>query len=77
MSGAHGVYMGKIPGDPQEPLRFGDLLVDMALTKRGGLVVGLCRPNGRQYINPPKEHVVQPGDLLLYLSEKPLLEPPG
>ncbi|MBZ0112037.1 MAG: ion transporter [Thermoanaerobaculia bacterium] len=76
ISGAHNVYLGEIPDAPSEPVRFGDLLVKMQLTQRGGLVIGLRSPSGKEIINPPKSHQVVPGTLLIYLSEKPLLESP-
>ncbi len=56
---------------------FGNLLIEMQLSKRGGLVVGLRTPSGEEIINPPKTFSVEPGSQLLYLSETPLLEPPA
>lgn len=76
ISGAHNVYIGQIPTPPAEPVPFGDLLVKMQLSKRGGLVIGVRTPSGEEVINPPKQYVVQPGTMLIYLSEKPLLAPP-
>jgi voltage-gated potassium channel len=76
ISGSHNVYIGRLPGDRREPLTFGELLVELQLTKRGGLIVGLRTPSGREIINPPKSYVVDPDTRLLYLAEKPLLEPP-
>lgn len=77
LSGAHNVYIGQIPGDPQEPMRFGDLLTGMKLSQRGGLVVGLRTPGGEEVINPPKTTMVTPGSHLLYLAQEPLLDPPA
>lgn len=76
ISGAHSVYLGRIPGEPDQPVDFGALLADLQLSKHGGLVVGLRMPSGEEIINPPKGTVVQPGTLLLYLAETPLLERP-
>jgi voltage-gated potassium channel Kch len=76
ISGEHSVYIGRIPDAPREPVRFGDLLVKMQLSKRGGLVVGLRPPSGKEMINPPKDYLVAPGTLLIYLAESPLLKPP-
>jgi len=76
LSGAHNVYMGRLPGDPTEPVPFGDLLTEMKLSHRGGLVIGVRSPKGEEAINPPKSMVLQPGSLLIYLAEAPLLEPP-
>jgi len=76
LSGAHNVYIGRVPGDPTEPLVMGTLLVEMQLSKRGGLVIGLRTPQGDDVINPRKDYVVEPGSLLIYLAEKPLLSPP-
>ncbi len=76
LSGEHNVYVGRVPGNPTEPLVFGDLMVDMQLSKQGGLVIGVRTPDGRQVINPPKSMMVKPGSLLVYLAEEPLLEAP-
>ncbi len=76
LSGADSVYVGQIPGGPPEPMLFGDILIDLKLTKRGGLVVGLRTPGGEEVINPPKAMTVEPGTHLLYLAKEPLLEPP-
>jgi hypothetical protein len=77
ISGEHSVYIGRIPDAPREPERFGELMIRLQLSRRGGLVVGLRPPSGKELINPPKSHIVQPGTLLIYLAETPLLEPPG
>ena len=76
LSGAHNVYVGLVPGGHAGARLFGDLLVEMQLSKRGGLVVGLRTPDGKEIINPPKTHLVEPGTLVLYLAEQPLLDPP-
>jgi voltage-gated potassium channel len=76
ISGSHNVYIGTIPGDRKDPVAFGDLLVEMALSKRGGLVVGIRTPSGEEIINPEKELFLEPDTHLLYLAEKPLLDPP-
>jgi voltage-gated potassium channel len=76
LSGAHSVYIGCIPGEPKEPVEFGELLVRMALSKRGGLVIGVRTPDGRDVLNPPKSFVLEPGAYLIYLAEEPLLKPP-
>ncbi len=55
LSGAHSVYIGRIPGDPTEPVSFGELLVEMQLSKRGGLVIGVRTPNGRGCDQPAQE----------------------
>ena len=75
MDGTHNVYIGKIPGDRTAPFSFGDLLVELQLSKRGGLVVGLRTKAGREIINPPKSHMLDPGTELLYLSEVPCSSP--
>ena len=76
LSGAHSVYIGKVPGDPQGPVIYGDLLVEMQLSKQGGLVIGVRTPKGKDVINPPKSLVLDPNALLIYLAEEPLLEAP-
>ena len=77
VSGAHNVYIGQIPDAFREPIPLGDLLVRMELSKRGGLIIGVRTPTGQEIINPPKDHIVVPGTLLVYLAEGPLLEPPS
>jgi voltage-gated potassium channel len=76
LSGAHNVYIGRIPGDPAA-VPLGDLLVEMQLSKRGGLVIGVRTPDGQDMINPPKSLILHPGTLLIYLAESPLLDPPS
>jgi len=76
LSGAHSVYIGRIPGDPIGPVSFGDLLVKMELSKHGGLVIGVRTPDGKDVINPPKSYALDPHALLIYLAESPLLAPP-
>ncbi len=76
VSGAHNVYIGTVPGDSTAPIEYGELLVRLKLSQRGGLVVGLRTPEGEEIINPAKKHVLEPGTLLLYLAKEPLLEPP-
>jgi voltage-gated potassium channel len=77
VSGPHNVYIGRIPNDPTEPVLLGELLVDMKLSKLGGLVIGVRTPDGEDVINPPKSLVLKPGSLLIYLAESPLLEAPS
>jgi voltage-gated potassium channel len=74
--GDYNVYIGQIPDPPTEPVSYHDLLVQMQLSKRGGLVIGLRAPSGEEIVNPKKSQVIEPGSLLIYLSESPLLEPP-
>jgi len=49
----------------------------MALSKRGGLVIGVRTADGKDVINPPKSLVLEPDSLLIYLAELPLLTPPA
>jgi voltage-gated potassium channel len=77
LSGAHSVYIGKIPGEPAGPVQFGELLIKMALSKRGGLVIGVRTADGRDIINPRKTLMLEPDSLLIYLAESPLLTPPA
>jgi len=76
ISGTHDVYIGQIPDAPAEPAPFGDILVKMQLSKRGGLVIGVREPSGEETLNPPKSKLIKPGTLLVYLAEEPLLETP-
>ena len=76
LSGAHNVYIGRVPGEPTGSVLLGELLVEMQLSKQGGLVIGVRTVEGDDVINPPKAYVIEPGSLLIYLAEKPLLSPP-
>lgn len=76
MSGSHNAYIGLIPGDRTEPVSFGELMIELALSKQGGLVVGVQLASGQEKLNPPKDFMVPPGARLLYLAEGPLLSPP-
>lgn len=75
VSGAHNLYIGLPPDAPTEPVSFGDLLVEMQLTKKGGLVIGVRTPSGKEVINPSKEYVFKPGSALIYLAKDELMEP--
>jgi len=77
LSGAHNVYIGRVPGDPAKPVSLGELLIEMKLSKHGGLVIGVRTPDGKEVINPPKSLILERGSLLIYLAESPLLEPPA
>ncbi len=76
LSGAHNVYIGRPPADQAGPVLFGELLLKLQLSKVGGLVIGVRTPSGEEVINPPKGMTLEPGSLLIYLAEKPLLDPP-
>ena len=75
LSGAHNVYVG-IPPRDGATRTFGELLVEMQLSKRGGLVVGIRTPEGEEIINPAKHYEMGRGAHVLYLAERPLLDPP-
>ncbi len=77
LEGAHGIFLGRIPSAPKKPVPFGELLVKLQLSKRGGLVIGLRTPSGEEILNPPKSHIVEPKTLLIYLAESKLLESPS
>ena len=76
LSGSHNVYAGIVPGLQTAPVSFGDLLVELQLSKRGGLVIGLRTSAGEEVINPPKNLMVEPDSQLLYLAKEALLEAP-
>jgi len=77
ISGTHDIYIGKIPDAPAEAAPFGDILLKMQLSKRGGLVIGVRDPSGEETLNPGKDRMIEPGTLLIYLAEKALLESPA
>ncbi len=76
VSGFHNVYIGYIPDAPPEPVPFGELLSQMRLSEQGALIIGVRTPANEEILNPPKTHMVEPGTLLIYLAEKPVLEAP-
>ena len=76
MSGSYNAYVGRIPDAPESAIVYGDLLRQMHLTKRGGIVIGLRPPGQAEVFNPPKDQKVEPGTHLIYLSESPILDPP-
>lgn len=76
MSGAYNVYLGHVPKQTDNEISYGDLLINLELSKRGGLVIGIRKPSGEDFINPPKDYRIEHGALLIYLARKPLLEPP-
>jgi voltage-gated potassium channel len=76
ISGSHNIYIGLIPESQILPMSFGALLMDMKLSKRGGLVIGIRTPDGKEHINPAKSFRIISGTQLLYLAEEPLLDAP-
>lgn len=77
MAGPHQVYIGQLPDEPATPILFGELMIAMQLSKRGGLVIGVRMPSGEDEINPPKNLTIEPGAQLIYLAEEALLERPS
>ncbi len=76
LSGAHSVYVGCVPCGPEQPQQLGELLTRLQLSQHGGLVIGVRTPDGEELINPPKTTLLAPDAQLIYLAEKPLLDPP-
>lgn len=76
LEGEHNIFLGQIPDAPEVPVSFGELLIELQLSKRGGLVIGLRTPAGKEILNPPKSYMVEPGTLLIYLAESALLTSP-
>ena len=73
LSGSFDLYVGSIPATLPLPLSYGELLTALALTKKGGLVIGLRMPGGEDVFNPAKSQTMAPGTRLIYLAEQPLL----
>lgn len=76
LAGSYNVYVGKIPGGLRKPVPYSALLVELQLTNKGALVIGLQRPDHKTEINPARDRMVQPGTYLVYLAEVPVLQPP-
>ncbi len=75
VSGEHNLYIGQVPQAPTQPVVFGELLIKMKLSQKGGLVIGVRTPDGGDVINPAKSYLLQPGSGLIYLAPDVLLEP--
>lgn len=76
MSGSYNAYVGHIPPDVEAPLSYHNLLVQTRLASQGGLVIGLRHPGQEELFNPPRDSVVQPETLIVYLAERPILPAP-
>ena len=76
LQGDHSVYIGKISDKIDESMTFGQLMIDLQLSHRGGLVVGVRTPSGEEIFNPEKSFPIRSDMHLLYLAKEPLLEPP-
>ena len=77
ISGAHNVYIGQLPEEAGQPTTCGEMRAALDLPKRGGLVIGVRSPGGTEVINPPADRPLEPGSQIVYLAEKPLLDPPS
>jgi len=69
-------YVGKIPDSVCDPISMGELMKNLRLSDKGVLVMGLRLSDGAEILNPPKSYLVLPGTMLIYLADKPVLEPP-
>lgn len=76
LTGSYNPYVGCIPGGMSEDEPYGALLMRLALTSKGALVIGLHPPGKPAVINPARDFPVEPGTHLIYLAESPVLEPP-
>jgi hypothetical protein len=76
MSGSYNAYVGRIPETLTELGSYGELLLKMELTKQGGLVIGIRRASGESIFNPARTEALTPQTHLIYLSERPILDPP-
>jgi voltage-gated potassium channel len=69
-------YVGQIPDDHREPVPMGALMRRLRLSDQGVLVLGLRLPDCVEILNPPRDYPVLPGTMLIYLADRPVLEPP-
>ena len=76
LAGSHNLYLGLIPGDPVPDEQYRPMLRRLALAEHGALVLGLRLSDGSELINPRQDFVFPKDALLIYLAEKPVLEPP-
>jgi voltage-gated potassium channel len=74
-SGAQGVYVGQAPAAAGLPAPFSSV-VQRVKDSTGALVVGVRDgSSGEDLINPPASREVGPRTTLIYLAERPVLEP--
>ena len=76
LTGSHNIYAGQIPRGIDAKSTFGELLVQLGLSKKGGLIIGLRTSTGTEVINPPKNYQLNWDEHLLYLAQEPLLPAP-
>jgi voltage-gated potassium channel len=69
-------YVGRIPDSVREPISMGELTDRLRLSHVGALIMGLRLPDGAEILNPPRDYLVLPGTMLIYLADAALLEPP-
>jgi voltage-gated potassium channel len=77
LSGSQNIYTGKIPSKLNKFMRYGDLLANIEIADKGGLVIGVRAPSGEEVINPDSDFLVEPDSDLFYLAKAPLLEAPA
>jgi voltage-gated potassium channel len=75
-SGAYNVYIGELPETPVAPVLLIELLKQLKLSEKGGLVIGVRTPVGEDVINPPRDFVLTPKSQLIYMAEASLLKSP-
>ncbi|MEE2791447.1 MAG: ion transporter [Acidobacteriota bacterium] len=76
LTGSHNIYAGQIPRGIDSKSTFGELLAQLGLSKKGGLIIGLRTSTGTEVINPPKDYELNWDEHLLYLAQEPLLPAP-
>jgi voltage-gated potassium channel len=69
-------YVGRIPYSVRDPTPMAPLMKQLQLAQQGALVIGLRLANGEEILNPPRDYLVMPGTMLIYLADTPVLEPP-
>jgi len=77
LAGDQNVYVGQIPDEFIEYTQYSSLMKALALAQRGALVLGLRLPDGNEFLNPPRHTPIEPGTLLVYLAEEPVLAAPS
>ena len=75
-SANHNFYVGKIPDTFSDPITMGELMKTMRLSDQGVLVLGLRFPDGVDLLNPPKDYLILPETMLIYLANEPYLDSP-
>lgn len=73
LQGEHNLFVGSLP-EGVEPKNFRDMVKQLDLRRRGGIIIGVIKGDGSEHLNPPDDLVVGPECRALYLARERLLD---